>query len=106
MWGGSSQALFKTNSQSMSSTKLSIKVSSELRVTKCFLLQSEGGEDARETKKYMSLMEGISFVFHVYEDIELPLLDAKVAGCLCMEGPAEYVMKRNSGAENILSYSM
>ena len=45
-------------------------------------------------------------VSDVYDDIELPYVDAKVAGCLCMGGPCKYVLKNNSGVTNnfILEY--
>ena len=39
-------------------------------------------------------------VSDVYDDIEIPFPDAKVAGKLCIGGPWKYVVKENSGITN------
>ena len=60
----------------------------------------------KDEKDIQGRWKGKSRVSDVYDNIELPFLDAKVAGCLCMGGPAKYLVKRNSGVtENfVLQY--
>jgi hypothetical protein len=50
--------------------------------------------------------KGSQRVSDVYDDVELPYPDAKVAGLLCVGGPCKYIMREDSGVTDqfILEY--
>ena len=66
MVGRSCQALFKTTFQSMSSTKLTFKVSWELTATENVLLQNVGREDAQKDKKTYKVDERGNLVYQTF----------------------------------------
>ena len=54
----------------------------------------------KDEKDIRGRWKGKGRVSDVYDDIELPYPDAKVAGLLCIGGPCKYVIKDGSGITN------
>ena len=51
----------------------------------------------KDEKDIRGRWKGQQRVSDVYDDVEMPFPDAKVAGLLCMGGPCKYEIKQNSG---------
>lgn len=52
---------------------------------------------SRDEKDIRGRWKSRRHVSDIYDDVELPFIDAKVAGMLCIGGPCKYAIKEGSG---------